>query len=135
MENFVNSSFWLSWTLIALLQKPVLKIFSASFQETSFFQTNINFFTYKKKCLKIQLSNEEKNKKQEYGCKRYKILSEDTKQWLFEYRKKYNCLTNIEWLFFLASNCTRSSFNKYMKLSLEIFVLRECKNILEIGFR
>ena len=35
------------------------------------------------------LTEEEKNKKQEYGCERYKNLSEDEKQKLVECRKRY----------------------------------------------
>ena len=35
------------------------------------------------------LSEEEKNKRQEYGHERYKNLSEDEKQKLVEYRKRY----------------------------------------------
>ena len=34
------------------------------------------------------LSQEEKEKKQQYSCKRYKALPEDEKQKLVEYRKK-----------------------------------------------
>ena len=37
----------------------------------------------------INLSEEEKNKKREYGSKVYTNLSEDEKQKLIEYRKRY----------------------------------------------
>ena len=40
------------------------------------------------KDIKIFLKKK-KGKKQEYGCERYKNLSEDEKQKLVEYRKKY----------------------------------------------
>ena len=35
------------------------------------------------------LSEEEKNKKEEYGPEQYKTFSQDKKQRLVEYRKKY----------------------------------------------
>ena len=35
------------------------------------------------------LTEEERNKKREYGCERYKSLSEDEKQRLVQYRKIY----------------------------------------------
>ena len=35
------------------------------------------------------LTEKEKNKKREYGCERYKSLSEDEKQRLVQYRKTY----------------------------------------------
>ena len=40
------------------------------------------------KCIKILLQKK-KNKKREYGCERYKNLSEDEQQKLVEYRKRY----------------------------------------------
>ena len=38
---------------------------------------------------KIFLPEEERNKKRQYGRKQYKNLSEDKKQMLVDYRKKY----------------------------------------------
>ena len=40
------------------------------------------------------LSKEEKNEKRQYGCKRYKNLSEYEKQWLLVYIKEYNTHKN-----------------------------------------
>ena len=47
---------------------------------------------YKRKaCERCQnLSEEEKEKKQQYNCERYKNLSEEEKQNLVEYRNKYH---------------------------------------------
>ena len=54
------------------------------------------------------LSEEEKNEKQQYVRERYKNLLKDEKQRLVEYRKKrksgkINCFTNKEQLMFLVS--------------------------------
>ena len=43
----------------------------------------------KKRLQKKILSKEEKEKMRQYGCECYKNLSEDEKQKLFEFRKKY----------------------------------------------
>ena len=44
----------------------------------------------KKACEKYQIYlKKKKKKKQQYGCENYKNLSEDEKQKLVEYRKKY----------------------------------------------
>ena len=37
----------------------------------------------------ISLSDEEREKKQQYGCERYKKFSQDEKLKMLEYRKKY----------------------------------------------
>ena len=41
------------------------------------------------KDIKVFLKKRKEKKKQQYGCERYKSLSEDENQKLFEYRKKY----------------------------------------------
>ena len=68
-----------------MLKKHMFKIFLASFREISFFRQVQEFFSYKKMSNDLS-SDEEKNKKQEYGCKKYKNLPEDKKQRLVEYK-------------------------------------------------
>ena len=54
---------------------------------TKYYQENKEIF---KKAREIyqNISKEEEDKKQQYGCERYKSLSKDEKQKLVEYRRK-----------------------------------------------
>ena len=110
-------------TFLNLLINPFYNIFHIYIKMTKHLSAK-SYQGNKARLQKEALSKEGKEKKQQYGRKRYKNLSEDEKQRLAEYRKKYFRMEKLSYfnhkMLLFLNNYLESSFDEEYKDILKI---------------